>query len=413
MRDRPLHPMVFLFLILPFGVLPGYLSVTLGYQLSHAGVSVAGVAGVISLGLLPHVWKFLWAPVVDTTLSRRAWYVIGSIGCSAGLFAMGALPPTAKMLPLLSTLALLSNVAVTFLCMSVESVMAYETPEDAKGRAGGWFQAGVLGGSGLGGGAALLIAQRTTIPWLAGAALAAGCLACNLALPFVHGTKFEKHDQGLKRAFVTVVSDLWSVARSRLGILALALCFLPIGTGAASGLFSAVATDWHASADAVALATGVLAGIFSAVGCLIAGVVSDRMNRQLAYALYGITQGAIAVIMAFSPRTQTHYVIWTSLYSVLSGFTFAGFSAFVLEAIGRGAAATKYNAYASLSNFPIYYVTNVDGWAHTRWGSTGMFCTEAAMAVVALGAFLALSAMLPRRSEVIDVSIGGEAEPAS
>jgi MFS family permease len=397
MRERPIHPIVFMFLILPFGILPGYLSVTLGYQLSHAGVSVAGVAGVVSLGLLPHVWKFLWAPVVDTTLSRRTWYIIGCIACAAGLFAMGSLPPTAKMVPLLSSFALVSNIGVTFLCMSVESVMAYETPENATGRAGGWFQAGVLGGSGLGGGAALLIAQHTTITWLAGGTLAASCLACMLALPFVHGAEMEKHEHGLARAFVTVVTDLWHVARSRAGILALVLCFLPIGTGAASGLFSAVANDWHATAETVALVTGALAGVLSAIGCLVAGVISDRMNRQLAYALYGIVQAAFAVAMAVLPHTQLNYIIFTSLYTLMSGFTFAGFSAFVLEAIGRGAAATKYNAYASLSNAPIYYVTLVDGWAQGKRGSSGMLYAEAAMASVALVVFLALSSALPKR----------------
>jgi hypothetical protein len=126
-------------------------------------------------------------------------------------------------------------------------------------------------------------------------------------------------------------------------------------------------------------------------------VISDRMNRQLAYALYGIVQAGFAVAMAVLPHTQLNYIIFTSLYTLMSGFTFAGFSAFVLEAIGRGAAATKYNAYASLSNAPIYYVTLVDGWAQGRRGSSGMLYAEAAMAAVALVAFLALSSALPKR----------------
>jgi MFS family permease len=334
--------------------------------------------------------------VVDTSLSRRAWYLIGGAGCAIGLFAMGTLPPTGAMLPLLSAIAFASNVAVTFLCMSVESLMAYETPDHAKGRAGGWFQAGVLGGSGLGGGAALIIAQHTGVSWLAGAVLAVACLACALALPFVHGATVDRHEHGVARALQTVVRDLWQVARSRAGFLALVLCFLPIGTGAASGLFSALAKDWHASADSVALVTGVLGGVLSALGCLAAGVISDRMHRQWAYALYGIAQGVCCVAMALSPRTQMTYVIYTSLYTILSGFTFAGFSAFVLEAMGRGAAATKYNAYASLSNFPIYYVTRVNGWADGKWGPSGMLLTEATLAATALVVFFVMFSALPR-----------------
>jgi hypothetical protein len=43
-----------------------------------------------------------------------------------------------------------------------------------------------------------------------------------------------------------------------------------------------------------------------------------------------------------------------------TGFTYAAFSAFVLEAIGKGTAATKHSALTSLSNVPICYVTSID-----------------------------------------------------
>ncbi|HZM02890.1 MAG TPA: hypothetical protein VFC44_07685 [Candidatus Saccharimonadales bacterium] len=77
--------------------------------------------------------------------------------------------------------------------------------------------------------------------------------------------------------------------------------------------------------------------------------------------------------------------------------SYAAFSAFVLEAIGKGAAATKYNALASLSNAPIYYTINIDGWAHDRWSSTGMFFTESGLAVAAAVVFAVLVKLLLRK----------------
>ena len=59
-------------------------------------------------------------------------------------------------------------------------------------------------------------------------------------------------------------------------------------------------------------------------------------------------------------------------YALITGLTYAGFSAVVLEAIGLGAAATKYNVFASLSNMPIAYMTVIEGWAQTRWNVSGM-----------------------------------------
>jgi hypothetical protein len=68
---------------------------------------------------------------------------------------------------------------------------------------------------------------------------------------------------------------------------------------------------------------------------------------------------------------------------------FAGFSAFVLEAIGKVGAATKYNFFAALSNIPIYSMIFVDEWAHNRWSSTGILTAETVMPV--LGAILFIS----------------------
>jgi MFS transporter, PAT family, beta-lactamase induction signal transducer AmpG len=152
---RYAHPSVFLFLILPFGAMSGYLTVAVAYRLSQAGLSVDQIAGLVAVSFIPHTWKFLWAPVVDTTLRRKIWYLLGAAGSAIGIFATGAAPATPQGMFLLYGVVFLSNLAVTFLAMAVESLMAYGTSPSQLGRASGWFQAGNLGGQGLGGGAGL------------------------------------------------------------------------------------------------------------------------------------------------------------------------------------------------------------------------------------------------------------------
>lgn len=71
------------------------------------------------------------------------------------------------------------------------------------------------------------------------------------------------------------------------------------------------------------------------------------------------------------------------------------------RARGEGAAATKYNVYASLSNTPIYYMTRIDGWAHAKWGPAGMLHTEAAFGFVGLLAFLGVTAGVKRRRALV------------
>jgi len=268
--------------------------------------------------------------------------------------------------------------------------MAYDVPEELKGRAGGWFQAGNLGGGGIGGGVGLFLAQRLPAVWMSGAILGVLCLLCALPLLWVDDPHVQR-GHGIVKSIGFVLSDIWNLARARLGLVALVLCFMPIGSGAASGLWSAVASDWHASGDAVALVTGVIGGVIMAVGSLIGGWICDRMNRKGAYALFGVLEALAAVVMAVTRHDEHNYIIWTSAYAFVVGLTYAGFTAFVLEAMGEGAAATKFSLFASLSNFPIWYMTLIDGKAHTRWGPSGMLYAEAIVGMIGLVSFVAFA----------------------
>jgi MFS transporter, PAT family, beta-lactamase induction signal transducer AmpG len=392
------HPVVFLFLFLPWGMLTGYLGVAVGYLLAQAGMSAEQIAGLIALGFIPQTWKFLWAPLVDTILSQRKWYVLAALVTSGGIFGLGALPASPTFLPLITVVMLAAYVAGTLLCMSVESLMVYTMPDSEKGLASGWLQAGNLGGGGLGGGAGLWMAQHLPGAWMAGAVLGAASTLCCFALPFVP----ERQTASGSRRFIgdvaSVLRDLWRVARSRVGFLALLIVFLPIGTGAASNLWAAVADSWRASADTVALVNGALGGIVSAAGCIAGGYLSDRIDRKTAYGLYGLLQALCAFAMALAPRTESMYIAFSMVYAFITGLTYAGFSAVVFEAIGLGAAATKYTLFASLSNFPIGYMTLVDGWALTRWGSAGMLHIEAAICVAGLLLFIIAAVIGTKRA---------------
>jgi len=384
-------------LIIPFGLMSGYVTVTLGYLLGHAGVNAQGVAALVAVFFIPQTWKFLWAPVVDLTLTRKRWYALSAALCAVGFIALGVIPSEANSLPLLGAIALGASLATTFLAMSVESLMAYGTVDREKGRAGGWFQAGNLGGTGLGGGAGLWMAQHLPQPWMAAAALAGACLACCAVLAFIPEPPPAARAATVLGSVREVLRDLWTVARSRRGFLSLLICFLPIGTGAAANLFAAISADWSASANTVALVTGALSGLASAAGCLVGGYLCDRMDRKTAYWVFGLAQALCAVAMAMSARTEAVYATFVTLYWFISGLAYAAFSAVVLEAIGQGAAATKYNLFASLSNMPIAYMTLVNGWAHTRWGAGAMLEGEAAICLTAILVFMVSAALTNKR----------------
>ena len=205
-RHTP-HPSIFMVLVTPFGVVSGFLTVTIGWLLAKHGLSVEQIAVLMAASYVPHVWKFLWAPIADITLNRTQWYLISAVTTAIGLYAMGAIPPTAANLPLLTTVVVAANVACALMGMTVQSLMVALCDESQQGRAGGWFQAGNLGGGGIGGGLGLWIAQRSTHDWMPGAVLAVGCLACAIPMLFLR----EPAPEGPRRS---VAHELVNVGRN-------------------------------------------------------------------------------------------------------------------------------------------------------------------------------------------------------
>lgn len=380
---RPPHPIVYLLLFLPFGITSGYVTVTLAYLLSAAGASVAAIAALVGMSVLPNTWKVLWAPIVDTTLSAKRWYLISVVISAAALVASGLTPLTVAMLPVFSTLTFLTGVSITFSAMATERLMAFGALDHQKGRAGGWSQAGNLGGAGLGGGAGLWVAQHSHVSWLSGVSLGLACLACAAVLPWLTEEPRRAQRERYHAILVQAARDVWGLLKSRIGLLACFICLLPIGTGAASNLWSAVAKDWGAGADEVALVGGVLSGLVTLVGSVAGGYLCDRIGRKRGYLLFGVLSAAAGLAMAAGPRTPLAFMALASVYNLIVGFSYGGFSAVALEAVGQGAAATKYNLIASLSNVPILVMTLALGAAEARWGSGGMLVFEAVVSLAA------------------------------
>ena len=389
---RRAHPLLYFVLFLPFGVPSGYVAVALGYLAPERGVSVAAFSALVGMTLLPQTYKFLWAPLVDVLSTRKRWYVGASLVGAITLAALGLVPLSPAGLPALEALTFANSLASAFVAMSVEGIMANATTEAERGWAAAWSQAGNLGGSALGGGLGFHLVRSLPHEWMAPALLAAGSLACCLALlPLPEPAKLAGAAAARLKA---VFREVWAVIWSRQGALALPLCFLPMGAGAAAGLFSAVARDWHAPSSLVELMNGWLSGVIMIAGCLLAGRVSDAMNRKAAYAAAGGVLAAVALVMAFAPQTSVTYGLLCVGYYFATGLCYGTFTGFVLELSGGAAAATKYNVFASLSNIPIWYMTRLDGWAADRHGSLRMLLVDAGAGFVGIAVLVVVFAVV-------------------
>jgi MFS transporter, PAT family, beta-lactamase induction signal transducer AmpG len=385
---------------LPFGATSGFVSVMLAALLRGQGLNDSAIASIVAINLLPHTWKLLWAPIADSTLTRKRWYLIGNGASCLTILGLAFIPVTKSNIEIIDVMVFVNSVAITLVGMSVEGLMAHATPPEQRGTAAGWFQAGNLGGAGIGGWLGLIVAKHASTQ-MAFIVIAAVLGSCTFALWLVPEAPrlLEQVGAAAKTAsekFRWIGQKMWEVVLelgrmlgSRRGIVAVALCFMPIGSAAASGIFAGeTARVWGASDDLIAWTTGLWGGVAGAIGCFIGGIASDKIGRRLSYALAGVLMALIAVAMAVAPKDPTNYAIWSLTYSFGAGVAYGTFTGFVLEVIGKGAAATKYNALASLSNIPIAYMTKVDGWASTQYGPVTMLYVDAGSEIAGIAIFV-------------------------
>jgi MFS transporter, PAT family, beta-lactamase induction signal transducer AmpG len=368
-RARAPHPVIWLLLYLPFGALSGFVTVALTFLASKQGLSISEGALLTGAQLLVSWLKWLWAPAVDITLSPKRWYMIATSGTALGVLCMSAMPLSPNTLPALLGVIALTSLVNSVVGMAIEARIAGSVRDSEIGRVSGWFQAGNLGGAGLGGGLGLLLMKELPAPWMGGAVLAILFLACTLALRAAPDVAAHQGTT-IGDSVGAVVRDLKQMVKTQGGLSAAVLCFMPVGTGALQGVLSQekVAAVWGAGVKEVALLQGFGSGVITAVGCFVGGAICTRLHPRVAYSVFGILMALTAASMIALPKTQSVYVALNMGYAFTTGLAFAGFTALVLDGMGAGSGATKYNVFASLSNFPIWWLGLLLGWVAQHFG---------------------------------------------
>src|SRR5438046_7928708 len=235
MRDRDsTSPFVFFFLVLPYGISSGFVSITLPFVLTRVGFSVALAASIVAIGVSSNLWRFLWGPVADLTLTARRWYLLGLGTSAATLLMVALLPLHQNAVAVLMTIVFISQVAGTLIVLPVGGMMAHAVAESAKGRAAGWYQAGNLGGTGLGGGAGVWLASHFSKE-IAGGALAIAMLASAAAIYFASDVRIVSTETIGERMRL-LGRDIFDMLRLAIPLFTIVLVMSPIGAGAMSGL---------------------------------------------------------------------------------------------------------------------------------------------------------------------------------
>ncbi len=384
----------FMVLLVPFGLTAGFVGGALGPHLRAEGLSMTDVTAVTAATSLPHLIKFLWAPIVDLTLSRKAWYWIAATVVAGAYFGLTAIPAHGHV-GLMTALVIAQAVAATVLGMALDSLLAHHTTPEQKGKAAGWFQAGNLTGSAVGAAVGLWLIDHVD-SWLAGTVMAATVLGCGVGLFWIQ-ERGGRHGGQLCPALRRLLRDLWEVLSSRRGLIAVLLFAAPIGVGSLP--LQTAAGDWHVSHQLLEMFNGWISSPLVIVGCVLGGRLSDRMDRAYAYLLASLAIVVCTVPFGLLPHTPTVWVVVGGVYTLMTGVAYGAYGGFVLDTAGTGAVATKYNILASFANLPIWYMGRLDGIAYDRWNADGMVWFDAIVDLAGCIAVFAVIQLILRRRE--------------
>jgi hypothetical protein len=373
---------------LPYGVYSGFVSTAMPYLLRNAGIPVDRIAEIGSLALAPAVWYFLWSPIADVGLRRRTWLILSA--ASSAICLCAALR---QRLPGGIHWFLVLVVAGSALNMLVGAanggLMAATVPDSERGKAGGWYQAGNVGGGALGAGVLLWLSPHLTATALGNAA-AAMVMLPSLAALFIAEPLLKR--EPFAALLAEMLCDLKTMFRSKTSLTGLAILLSPMGAAAAANLFSGIAVDFGAPQQMVVWITGLGGGLLTSVGALAGGVLCDRIPRRVAYALAALASAVSAGGMMLAPLTRTTFAIGVSLYLAAQGIAFAAFAALQLELVGAGgrSGATRYTLYGSAGNVPIMYMTWLDGQGYKHSGVRGLLGVDALSNILAAAICLLL-----------------------
>jgi PAT family beta-lactamase induction signal transducer AmpG len=405
---RPTPPALFLFLDLPYGAVVGYTTIAMPFWLRQGGMSLAEIGAVSAVVFLPLTLKLAWVPLVDLVGTRRGWYLTMTAGTAAFLAAASLVPDPVRDIRSYGALVTLAVTTATTAHAANGALMAITTRFEDKGKAAGCSMASNLGGTNLLGALAIFAARQVSLRAsglvLAAIVVASGALALRIEEPLRAVAASSAGRLGkVGRQLWAMAKDLWSTVRSREGFAGLVISVAPVGLGALTNLFSAMATDFAASASVVEWVNGVGGGVTGAIGALAGGWIADRMSRRLAYAVAGGLTGLSAVAMLFAPLTPGTYAWGTLAYSTMNGIAFATWAGMVLEIVGAGAAtATKWALFNAAANLAISGATWADGWFGdaSPWpslrGSRGSLAMDAALTAVGIAILLAMVVVVRR-----------------
>lgn len=332
----------------------GFIWWALPALLRSQDVSLERITSLTAVVLLPWVFKFLWAPVVDLCRSRRwgfrAWILSAQLAMSAALVPLVWLDPGRHFDAWFALLVVHAFAAATQ-DVAIDALAINTVPADDRGLLNGCMQAGMLTGRSVFGGGALVLAAWAGPAWMM-AALAAWIL---IAMPAVLLLDEPAVPPAASRG---AARELGAGVRAILGTrslwIGLAFALLSAAGFEATGqLAGPFLVDRGVGTATIGWFFGLVVVTAMLAGGLIGGRLSDRWGRRRSVAVFLAGFVAAILLVAAADRSgapaPAHLALLAVMYVFVGLFTAASYALFMDLTMPR-LAGTQFSAFMAATN---------------------------------------------------------------
>ena len=345
--------------IMPFAILYASEGAPIGFiwwalptLLRSADVPVDRITSLTAVVLLPWVFKFLWAPLLDLLRGPR-W------GYRAWIISMQALM-AAALVPLIwvdpvggfewwRTLLLAHAVAASTQDVAIDALAINAVPPESRGRLNGAMQAGMLTGRSVFGGGVLLIGT-----WLGIAGMIA-TLVLWIAVAMIAALWLRQIEPPHRSGGASFAGALAAAARMKTTWIGLAFALVSAAAFEATGqLAGPFLVDRNVPSATIGVFFGVVVVAAMLTGGLAGGAAADRFGKPAtaAVSLLGFTTFILVLSGADAGGAAGAAVLIAlpaGMYFFVGVFTAASYALF-MDLTDPRLGATQFSAYMAATN---------------------------------------------------------------
>ena len=379
----------FFFLYVTEGIPLGFTATAIATEMRRQGMGPAAIAAFVGSLYLPWSFKFLVGPLVDVFAverfgRRRMWIVLAQLAMVGSLLA--AMPVNfTTQIALFTALIFIHNLFGATQDVAIDALAVGTLREHERGLANGMMFAGAYLGQTIGGAGVLKLTGlgmpfKTTF-FVVGAWILAVTLLVALPLREPRAAPAEKPSGPRLRAAAGEVRQFLhesylSFIGTRAAFVGVFFALLPPGSMAMSGaIASSLAVELGLTNDQIATQS-FIAAVLSATGCVVGGLLSDRLGRRRMLGIYIALMGLPTLwfasrmlhfgwIMPVAPDAPNRPVVAAGLvtalyaatyvYAAINGLMYGTRTALFMDVTNPAVAATQFTAYMALLNVMIAY----------------------------------------------------------